>query len=177
MTRQIPDRLIYEEIEYIILSANGRGLSAPQDFGMSPLTMHTACLRGYQVEYTYADRTLYLTEMTLRTADGSFATIGGIEPSVSDGGVGTYADLRVEVPFTGGLLIARRIKKMKRGDLTPMDFEVVKEVAFDKGQIVSAMDHSAGLAAISEPAEEGWPFSRKYDLRYYQTTIGKATGS
>jgi len=177
MTTQIPDRLAYQDDEYLIISAKGNGLMSPSDFGMKAVTKSTACYRGYDAEYVCENENLFLTSIELRTGDGHFKNIDGVKPVIDERlNMGKYSALRVRTAFSGGLLIVMNMKKEMRGIMWPFSFEVVKELLLEEGKVVSATDHSKKVAAILDTLKRDrsiswneieWSFSQDYDMYYY----------
>lgn len=180
MTTQIPDRLLYQGDDYLIISAKGDGLISPSDFGMRTATnVDSACYRGYHVRYIYADEGLFLTDIVLRTSDGHFEGIYGVEPTIDTKfNTGAYSGLQVRTVFSGNLLVAKDMKKEMRRIPMPFSFDTVKELLFQDGTIVSEIDHSKRVDEILEIVKQDksihfweieWGFSQDYDLHCYWT--------
>lgn len=51
MTAQMPDQFTYEDEEYSIIGVKGNNLFNPSDFNLEPITVSTACYRGYVVAF------------------------------------------------------------------------------------------------------------------------------
>jgi hypothetical protein len=177
MTQQIPDRLIYQATAYQILSVSGEGLTRPADLGLKPIMLSTACVRGYQADYTYEAGRLILTGLTVRTLDGHYAPIDGVAPDVdTTRGRATYTGLQVQTAFSGGLLIAEGREIATRGWIMPHHFATVKELLFEEGHLRSEIDHAAEMARIRgalaqdlapDVGDTAWGFSRTYDMHHY----------
>jgi len=135
MTAQISDHVIYADHTYQVIGVKGSWLPQPQDYGLTPTMMSTACYRGYYCDYTVRDNALLLTHLVVRTPDDNAPPIEGVTPIVgkrrkldntefpptdirgmyeSYGAEGRfinydgaiYANLKIETHFSGGLLIA-----------------------------------------------------------------------
>lgn len=51
MTAQIPDTFIFNGEEYSLIGMKGGDLISPEQFGMLPGMLHTACYRGFYATY------------------------------------------------------------------------------------------------------------------------------
>jgi hypothetical protein len=65
MTAQINDKVFYRQQEYDMAGVNGTGLFTPQEYGMRPARLSTACWRGYHCGYDLADGLLRLMDLTI----------------------------------------------------------------------------------------------------------------
>jgi hypothetical protein len=179
MTEQTPDRLRHQGTTHLILSAAGDVMVSPGDLGLFPMTLSTASLRGYRADYVCDDGHLYLAGLTVRTVDGTYGPIEGVEPSVdAEHNIGTYTDLQVAVPFSGGLLVANALREPTRGLRLPFHYATVKEFLFESGALTAVVDHSDAIgqmvAASPKARATAWQalvrsFAHDYDLRYYWT--------
>jgi hypothetical protein len=80
MTAQITDTIIYAGKEYSIIGILGIGIPSPQDFGMEPASMHTACWRGFVSKYEIVNDVLYFAELTLNEQNNEYKPINGVLP-------------------------------------------------------------------------------------------------
>ena len=152
MTAQITDEVVYQGESYQIIGVKGALLPVPQDFGMIPQMMSTACYRGYFVEYTCEGSRLFLSEMTVRAAE--YKPINGVEVRI--GGTfnaGQYFDIDLPLKFSGGLLIAKDFistRYVHMGFQKPTSFQTVIELLIEDGKIVEVLDHSRKVAQMRE---------------------------
>jgi hypothetical protein len=150
MTGQIPDTVIYQSQEYDLVGVNGSGLISPEQFGMQPHALHTAAWRGYINTYSILEDSLFLTEMVVGSSE--YPVINGVAASDS-----TYSNLRIEIPFTGGLLAGKDAiggMYVHMGFQKPHTFETLLEFRFEDGKLISAADLSAKMAAIRQHIRE-----------------------
>jgi hypothetical protein len=145
MTGQIHDRVIYEGIEYDLISVNGEGLFEPSTYGMFPKMLHTACWRGFYCTYTIEQLDLFLTSLTIRTNDEQYPPIDGKSPS--DDGYRTmrYINLRLPMLFRGKLLLGAdfiRERYVHMGFQAPEAYQKVVEATFLAGKLISMQDCS-----------------------------------
>jgi len=150
MTAQIADKVLYAGDEYSLIGIDGTGLPVPQDYGMSPTMIHTACYRGFYVTYSISKDQLILMNMTLREIDGEYLQVNGIDASIDDYGRGVYKKIHQIVQFTGKLRIARDFidsMYVHMGFQKPASFQTVLDLKFIKGKLIDVMDLSKIMAA------------------------------
>jgi len=106
MTGQISDTFLFKGNQYSLIGMSGAPLASPEQFGMKPEMIHTACYRGFYATYELTEEALYLRELTLREKNQNYLPIEGIEPAKGDYQA-TYHGLSVVVPFTGRIRLAK----------------------------------------------------------------------
>ncbi|MBX3081541.1 MAG: hypothetical protein KF716_07870 [Anaerolineae bacterium] len=150
MTAQIPDNFIYRGEEYALVGKEGDGLLTPLDYGMRPVMIHTACYRGFYCAYLVTEDGLYLTNMTVRTADDVYPVVDGYQPSVRDF-TAIYRDMRILTNFTGKLRLARDFIEelyIHMGFQKPSAFRTVLDFQFSEGKLQNITDLSAYYAEM-----------------------------
>lgn len=188
MTAQITDKVLYQGEKHEIVGIKGKGLINPTNFGLEPVMIHTACYRGFYLQYSVLNDKLLLTRMNVNDGSDSYPPISGIEATVlyydtRDGekmerNERVYEGLRVPVPFSGGLLIARdfiREMYVHMGFQKPTSFRTVHELLIDNGTITRMIAHSENVAQLrrkmqgqsSEPEDlMGW-INDMFSLDYF----------
>ena len=78
MTEQIRDSYVYDNECYELVQHIGTNVFSPQDYGMMPEMIHTACQKGYYAEFEIANSVLYLRRLTIRDRNGKYYPIGGV---------------------------------------------------------------------------------------------------
>jgi hypothetical protein len=152
MTAQIPDTFIYDGEEYELVALDGEGLIIPQDYGMEPEMLHTACYRGFYSTYEITNDGLFLTEMVIGEVEEGHKSIQGIMPKIPSDrfhGYPTYKGLRLLTPFTGRIRLGKDFIKdlyIHMGYQKASAFETLLEFAFEAGKLVSMQDKSADNA-------------------------------
>ena len=144
MTAQISDTFMFEGEEYSLIGIRGRDLASPEQFGMEPKMLNTACYRGFIATYEVAKEALYLRELTLREKDGNYLAIDGIQPE-KEQYQATYHDLNVVVPFTGKIRLAKGFIHdlyIHMGFQKPSAFETVLDLTLKDGRVVKILDRS-----------------------------------
>ena len=144
MTAQISDTFLFRGDEYSLIGMNGGDLTSPEQFGMEPEMIHTACYRGFYSTYELMEDALYLRELTLREKSGNYRQIQGIEPTKEDYQA-TYHGLNVVVPFTGKIRLAKDFIEelyIHMGYRKPTAFETVLDITLEDGRVVEIKDRS-----------------------------------
>ncbi|MBP0006373.1 MAG: hypothetical protein J7642_22085 [Cyanobacteria bacterium SBC] len=183
MTAQISDRIIYNHRKFYIAIANGHGLFNPADHNIHPVSLSTACYRGFHCTYTIIDDSLYLHEVCLglnkKNAKlaklcqgpllfGQLPTQQEIQkknynfmlsewkyqwPPSSD----SIDRLMASIEFTGGLLIADdfiREMYVHIGFHSIYKYRTVCELIFERGHLVKAIDCTSKIAELHQIIED-----------------------
>jgi hypothetical protein len=165
MTAQISDVVMYHGKPHAIAGINGSGLFDPADHGLQPVTISTACWRGYYCTYEVADGSLVLTKLNIGLDEKNQASEHGGGPLLfgkaprRDKLRGySYRGLQEVVPFSGGLLVADGFIEelyVHMGFHPAWKFRGVHEVLFEKGKVVKETDRSAEIAEFREMISSG----------------------
>lgn len=141
MTAQIQDTFLFDGSEYELIGVQGEGLFDPTAHGFEPAMMHTACYDGFYCTYEIANDHLFLRELTICDANSNYPPIGGIKPSESAPMRADYADLEVEIPFTGTLRLARGFHEecyIHMGYQPASSYDEVVDFVFENGELRGA---------------------------------------
>lgn len=144
MTAQIPDTFLFNGEQYSLIGISGGDLVSPDQFGMEPEMLHTACYRGFYTTYELTGGILYLRELTLREKNGNYLPIEGIEP-VKEEYQATYRGLNMVVPFTGKIRLAKDFIEelyIHMGYQKATAFKTVLDITLKDGRIVDIKDRS-----------------------------------
>ena len=148
MTSQISDTFIYQGEEYYLVALKGEGLITPQDYGMQPQMLDTACYRGFYSTYEITDNSLFLTKMVIGQVEGEYKPIQGSLPDVPKGnkyGGETYYNLRLFTPFTGTIQLGKNFMReysVNMGYHKASAYATLLEFSLSNGKIVSVKDLS-----------------------------------
>jgi hypothetical protein len=165
MTKQIPDKVLYKGQEYILAGLKGTRLFSPLDFGISSEMMGvmTACYRRYFCTYSCIDNELFLSELVLvhHQRDDVEIELPAIEgvipkpvPPESDIIIfNCYQELKIPCSFSGGLILVRNPVELVSDYPSPIEFEEVVEVLFEKGKMQQGLDHSATVARLRKQVD------------------------
>ncbi len=147
MTAQISDTFLFKDDEYSLIGMQGGDLVSPDQFGMEPEMMHTACYRGFYATYELTEEALYLRELTLREKNENYLPIEGSKPEKAEYQA-TYRDLSVRVCFTGKIRLAKDFIEelyIHMGYQKPTAFETVLDIALKDGQVTEIKDRSRDI--------------------------------
>ena len=157
MTKQIPDKVLYKGQEFILAGLKGTGLFSPVDFGISRKMMGiaTACYRGYFCKYACNENKLTLVGLgIIQNDDVEFPAIQGI--AAKSDGIGlfySYENLHIPCPFSGGLILVLNPVALVSDYPSPIEFEEVVEVLFEKGEFQREIIHSTTIARLREQVD------------------------
>jgi hypothetical protein len=150
MTAQEPDIFVLEGEEYQLIGIEGTDMPSPLEFGMFPVEISTACYRGFISRYEFAEGQLFLVQMELRDIDDRYLPICGVEPQVGKWSA-YYRGLRVAVPFTGTIRLARDFieeRYVHMGFQRPTSYKTVLDLTLEEGKIKNTNDRSADVAEL-----------------------------
>ena len=159
MTAQIPDTFIFKGEDYSLIGMTEGELVFPQQYGMEPVMIHTACYRGFFATYELTEEALYLRQLTLREKNGNYLPIGKIQPQIKDYQA-TYRGLSEVIPFTGKIRLAKDFIKelyIHMGFQKPTAFKTVLDITLKNGQIIEVRDRS------KEIEEKRGAFKKQYE--------------
>ena len=166
MTAQISDTFIFEAEEYSLIGIRGGDLASPEQFGMEPKMLSTACYRGFFATYEVTREALYLRELTLREKNGNYLPIEGIQPETGNHRA-TYHGLNVRVSFTGKIRIAKGFIHdlyIHMGYQKASAYETVLDLTLNDGRIVKILDRSKEMeqkrGAFKKHYESGNKFEK-----------------
>jgi hypothetical protein len=158
MTAQISDTFIYNGEEYRLIGIEGEGLATPQDFGMKPVAIHTACWRGYHSTYKITDDGIFLKEMTLSENKGNYKPINDVAPIIEEHQA-TYTNINLSVSFTGRMRLAKGFiwdLYIHQGFQKPSAFKTVIDLKFEDGRLVETKDRSKEVEEIRGRFKESY---------------------
>ena len=149
MTGQVPDNLIYKKSSYSIVGLKGEGLPSPLDFGLKPISPHTANWRGFIMSYRISEDRLIVHEMNVTVEDlkEKPPLINGVNPETKEEGRLhlTYKSLKLKTQFTGKVLIAKDFidsMYVHMGFQSPLSFKTVIELKISDGILIEVTDFS-----------------------------------
>ncbi len=170
MTAQISDTFIFKCEEHSLIGMKGGDLASPEQFGMEPKMLHTACYRGFYASYELTEEALYLRKLTLREMNGNYLPIEGIQPAKEEYQA-TYHGLSVVVPFTGKIRLAKDFIKelyIHMGYQKLTAFKTVLDITLKSGRVVEIKDRS------QEMEEKRGAFKKHYESGNMIQTIDEA---
>ncbi|HUL30393.1 MAG TPA: hypothetical protein VLZ03_08045 [Thermodesulfobacteriota bacterium] len=144
MTGQIHDRFFFKGDEYSLIGMKGGNLASPEQFGMEPVMLHTACYRGFFAKYELTGEGLYLRSLTLREKNENYLPIEGINP-IKQAYQATYDGLNVAIRFSGKLRFAKDFVEglyIHMGFQKATAFKTVLDITLKDGRVVEIKDRS-----------------------------------
>ena len=161
MTAQIPDRVFYENEIFDLCGVKGGGLFDPYAHGLDPMSVNTACHRGYACTYKVENSTLYLDRVEMGfdrerlngDEPGPPPGLFGIAPRF-DGNLGcSYSNLDRLMPYSGGLMLGHGFiveLYVHMGFQPAHKFRKVLELILMDGRVVNAIDRSREMAEVRD---------------------------
>jgi len=156
MTRQIPDTVIYKGGEYVLAGLKGKGLLTPTDLNIVTKGLATACYRGYYCQYSCIDNFLFLTELSVFNEPNQLPSLQGIVPSAILDMFARYQDLKIQCPFSGGLVIVKNLVAPNRTLPSPLEYNEVVEIIFEQGMLQGEIDYSSKVNMFRNILDEMW---------------------
>ncbi len=170
MTAQISDTFLYKGQEYFLIGIRGGELVCPEQFGMEPEMIITACYRGFYATYELTEDALYLRTFTLSEKNNKYLPIQGVMPAKNNYQA-TYYGLSLTIPFTGKLRLARDFIEdlyVHMGFQKPSAFRAVLDITLNDGKIIKVNDRSGEAARIRGH------FKKRFESEDTVTIIEKA---
>jgi len=158
MTTQFQDEMHFRSARYAITAIDGDGLFEPNDHGLRPRALSSACWRGYICTYQVHADALHLTHLEIGLPpeeDHSATRIFGCGPTPAAAKAwhpdATHFELAAPVDFTGRLLLGAghvRGAYLNMGFHPAWLYKDVRELAFDHGQLLTSTDRSTTVAEL-----------------------------
>jgi len=181
MTGQIEDTVIWKKKKYDLLGYEGDEefpLFTPNQYGMNPRPLHTACWRGFYCTYKIVRNSLYLDALCVGDADAHYPPINDVTPNLK-GTVGYYADINLPIPYTGILRIGADFHQeqyIHMGFQKPSAYGIVWDLNCTGGKIIDSRDISDEVKKIEGQYHQSYQgfdvikriddsFSRDLELR------------
>jgi hypothetical protein len=144
MTGQIPDKVIFNGDIFDLVGVKGEGLYEPLDFGLVPISPHTANWRGFVSTYEVSEGILLLKELevSIKDEDQSYPEINNVKPESRKESLVKldYKNVNLKTIYTGTLLIAKDFidsMYVHMGFQSPLSFEIVLELEFKEGKLIN----------------------------------------
>ncbi|MCR5661461.1 MAG: hypothetical protein K6G50_04965 [bacterium] len=146
MTQQMKDPFFWNKEEWVFLGAeNLYSLFDPAKYGLSPTAPHTACWKGFIVQFRIDNKQLILDELSVFCENNTYPPINGIEArKESHGSMWTYNNIDLKLPYTGTIVIGKVMKPEFRGRVFtgPHSYETTFDLSFQNGQLISFKETS-----------------------------------
>ena len=151
MTEQIPDRVVYQEAEYILAEVDGQGLFDPSDLGVRPTRTSTANWRGFRCTYAVVKSHLVLDELRIGLREPNELhlrepKIFSADPERAGMQSWLFKDLQYPISFTGQLTLVKDWIPgifMRSSGIRPLlTYGSVLESQFQDGLLLATNDRS-----------------------------------
>jgi hypothetical protein len=165
MTRQIPDKVLYKDQEYILAGLRGHGLFTPLDFGIhrEMMAIATTCIRSYYSQYACLQNQLFLIGLTIVHQENvQLPFIERVPAQLQNIHSSSYNHLRVPCPLSGGLILVRNPIGLGGDFPNPVSYEEVIELLFEDGVLQRMIDHSSTVPRNAAAVVE-WSFVSDYE--------------
>lgn len=166
MSAQITDSYFYMGDSYSLVALSDPVLFRPQDYGLLPQGMNTACYAGYWCNYEITDAGIMLKDLHINTEDGQYPPINGVDvfggsklerKRASVMGAHVYKDVYIPLEYTGRIVAGREFLKkyyIHMGYQRAWAYEELLEFVFEAGRLEKVVDHSEMAELIRMEMEE-----------------------
>lgn len=181
MTAQISDSLEYLGREFDLAGIHGGPVFEPQQYGLAPQMISTACWAGFYCTFTVDAEALRLKELSIglpepqatAAREGRGPELFGTRPVyVENRYCFVYEALNAVLPFTGGLLVADGFLQelyVHMGFAPAWKYREVYELIFEEGRLVRTLDCSKQMAKVRERLTQGPlepdPFANRHAVK------------
>lgn len=174
MTPQVPDTILLNGMEWVLVAWDGKGLFSPYAHGLKPVGTSTNCYRGYICTYAIGEGSLRLRNVLFH--DLGFAgpeevpSLFGASGHWSDGYVSySFPNLEAEVPFKGALLAGSGWDKDEWESVHPAEaLYRVCELTFEAGGRLSGIFDRTESARELRELPRSWGFKDLELLRAWE---------
>jgi len=157
MTAQIPDFVDVDGDEFAIAGVKGSGLFDPNDYGLKPRVISTACWRGFVAHYGIDYSALVLRSLLIGFDDPPMSPgepFRGLRPTWDDREhAWRYSGVDLRVRFGGAMLCGRDfIPELyaHMGFHPAWKYRRVLELRFEDGRLLEQRDLSSRFAELRE---------------------------
>ena len=182
MTAQIQDCYKHRRKEYSLVAKQGQICFKPEEYGLKPMAVCTACWRGYWCEYNVNSKGLFLKNLYIFTDDNKYPPINGVNVSEieyddciqctigEDGewirkkaktekhmGHREYKNLNIPIKYTGKLLLGNDFLReyyIHMGFQQGWAYRELLEFEFKEGKLVQKNDYSEAAEKMRKKLDE-----------------------
>jgi len=141
-----------------LIGMDGVELFDPQQFGMEPVMISTACWRGFYGTYELTHDAMYLRELTIHEKNNTYFPIDGTQPELGEYEA-AYHNLNIKIFFTGKIRLASGfIEKyyIHMGFQKASAYKTVYDITIQNGEVLAIKDRS------KEMKKKRGAFSKRY---------------
>ena len=151
MSEQMTDSFIWEGKKWIFLGAdNIYSLFDPQKFGLSPTPPHTACWKGFIVQFRTFENQLILDQLHVHCDNRIYPKINGIKPRFGGFQMKAYNNLNMKLSYTGTIIVGKGMLPEFRGRAFtgPHSYATTYELTFREGTLVNSRETSGSYSGF-----------------------------
>ena len=165
MTAQIGDTFKFSDENYEIVSVSESIEFNPQEYGITPEQVCTACWKGYWCVYNITPDGILLEDLYINSKDGYYPEINGVKP-VSEYGEGKelmyfghrlYKKINIKIPYTGKILAGDEFLDkyyIHMGLQRPLSYKKLVSFVFKDGKLIATNDQSDLAATLRAKYDE-----------------------
>lgn len=168
MTAQVSDKFIYKNNEYSIVAETTPVEFHPEDYGIIPCPIDTACWAGYWCNYEITGDELILKNLIINSKNDEYPDIEGVSPNepsiVKNMGYHIYNNINLRMSYTGKVLLGDEFMSsyyIHMGYQRAWSYKVLKEFVFQNGKLIEIIDHSDIAAKIRKEIDKDPEFFSK----------------
>lgn len=151
MCQQLSDPFLWKNEEWVFLLADDAySLFDPEQYGLLPTAPHTACSKGFNIQFRVTKKQLYLDRLQVYCASNDYPPINGIEAVSGDDNMRIYNDLNTKLPYSGVIIIGKDFKSEYKGryGTWPHFFAATYDLTFRDGRLVKVKNTSGQYFGI-----------------------------
>ena len=153
MTSQISDILHWNGEDYAIAAVENLWSFDPEEYGLKPQMLSTACWRGFHCTYEVRDQDLLLRAMVIGLHNHDAPVFQGRRGVKDVVGSWHFEDLLLPILYSGGVLVGRDFQDefyVHMGFHRPHCYGRLYELCFEKGLLVRSKDLSDKMAELRD---------------------------
>lgn len=158
MTAQIGDKFTFRGSDYSIVAISTPIKFKPIQFGITPLSVGTACWAGYWCEYDISEEGIVLKNLYINSKDNNYPPINGVEAEGEDKdfkymGHHLYKNVGIPIKYTGKILVGKDFLReyyIHMGYQRAWAYQTLVEFIFEDGSLLDTVDHSQMAEKLRE---------------------------
>lgn len=172
MTAQMNDPIYFENKEWDLIASTSDFMIDPNNYGLKPVPVSTACWNGYLGEYYISNNQLYIKKLWLslgwpgypgkydETKEGpEYPPLLGVSVKKIDDYIDFdhYYELNKPIEFSGKILLGCDFLSqyyIHMGFQQAWAYKTVKELEFEKGRLIKVNDYSERVEELRKNVKD-----------------------